>query len=582
MCAGCVTLAFSSCLDTIILPDDKTVDEDFWKNKQDVALMVNSAYSAMSSDAIIERLIVWGGFRSDELTLATSPAGNGIHDALREIASVNMQTTNTFAEWAAFYNVINRCNIVLSRAGEVRNIDPNYGQGDYDADRSQMLALRALCYFYLVRNYRDVPYFTEAYMQNSQNMQVAQSSPAYVIDRCIQDCEEAVKYALKASGFTTNNWQRVAWMTDDAINALLADLYLWRAAVTHSAADYQRCVDYCNQVIESKKAQHVTSRFDPADMVYPLAEGIKAYEDLFVNQNAEESIFELQMRNNNHAVQNYYFKYHANGDSEGFLKASSFFSSAASVVANVSNDQVFSLNDLRYYASCFSIGGTSEGNLDVRKMVSSQSLSKLESEKRSNNNWIAADKTAPEINHNFIIYRLPEVMLMKAEAQIELVDSTAATDVQQAAMREPFDLIRVVNARSLITKTDSMTWDKYKAYSKSDMEQLVMQERLRELCFEGKRWYDLLRYNYRHTDYTAEMYDQKLVKLNENNQLPKLYQEMKMLMARGSGSDGPAVAAKMQNEAYLYLPVPNKDIIVCPALKQNPVYRNTANYEKSY
>ena len=32
-----------SCVDTVILPDDKTVDEDFWKSKSDVQLMVNGA-----------------------------------------------------------------------------------------------------------------------------------------------------------------------------------------------------------------------------------------------------------------------------------------------------------------------------------------------------------------------------------------------------------------------------------------------------------------------------------------------------------------------------------------------------------
>ena len=34
-------LLLGSCVDTVILPDDKTVDEDFWKSKSDVQLMVN-------------------------------------------------------------------------------------------------------------------------------------------------------------------------------------------------------------------------------------------------------------------------------------------------------------------------------------------------------------------------------------------------------------------------------------------------------------------------------------------------------------------------------------------------------------
>ena len=36
-------LMLVSCIDTIILPDDKTEEEDFWQTKSDVALMVNGA-----------------------------------------------------------------------------------------------------------------------------------------------------------------------------------------------------------------------------------------------------------------------------------------------------------------------------------------------------------------------------------------------------------------------------------------------------------------------------------------------------------------------------------------------------------
>ena len=37
------SLAMVSCVDTVLLPDDKTVDEDFWKTKDEVAQMVNGA-----------------------------------------------------------------------------------------------------------------------------------------------------------------------------------------------------------------------------------------------------------------------------------------------------------------------------------------------------------------------------------------------------------------------------------------------------------------------------------------------------------------------------------------------------------
>ena len=190
-----------SCLDTIILPDDKTVDEDFWKTKQHVSSMVNAAYAAMASNDVVGNLIIWGDYRGDEmLPPSTNVKVSSTTQALNEISAVNMQTTNQYGQWASLYNVINRCNIVLDRAEAVMQEDPNYTLGDYQVDRSQMLALRALCYFYLVRNFRDVPYVSESYMNSSQNMQVPQSAPATVLQNCINDLQEAAQTDIDASG----------------------------------------------------------------------------------------------------------------------------------------------------------------------------------------------------------------------------------------------------------------------------------------------------------------------------------------------------------------------------------------------
>ena len=175
-----VSTMFVSCLDTVILPDHLTVDEDFWKSKDDVSSMVNAAYSQFASADVITSMIIWGDFRSGELVQSpqTLSLGNNTTSlALQEISSVSMQTTNMYATWATFYSVINRCNIVLEKAEAVQNEDPNYTKGDYNADRSQMLALRSLCYFYLVRAFRDVPYIDKAYLNSSQETKLAQSSP---------------------------------------------------------------------------------------------------------------------------------------------------------------------------------------------------------------------------------------------------------------------------------------------------------------------------------------------------------------------------------------------------------------------
>lgn len=61
-------LSLSSCNDFLtIYPTDKTIGENFWQNKDDVTQVVTGAYTAMINGGIIERMIMWGDFRSDEL-----------------------------------------------------------------------------------------------------------------------------------------------------------------------------------------------------------------------------------------------------------------------------------------------------------------------------------------------------------------------------------------------------------------------------------------------------------------------------------------------------------------------------------
>ncbi|MCR4915530.1 MAG: RagB/SusD family nutrient uptake outer membrane protein [Prevotella sp.] len=570
---------FTSCLDTIILPDDKTVDEDFWQTKEDVSAMVNGAYAAMTSYDVLERLIVWGGMRGDEMLLTPQVDVSTTSTALQEMAAVNMQTTNKFATWASFYNVINRCNIVLARSEEVMSVDPNFTLGDYQVDRSQMLALRALCYFYLIRNFRDVPFITEAYMNSSQNMNVAQSAPAYVLEHIIADLEEAAQTAIAARSYGVNEWQRVGWMTDDAINALLADVYLWRASVTGNQADYAQCVAYCDKVIESKRSQHVRGRNEMTEKEYPLADASDMYYDLFFSQNAEESIFELQSRSNQ-AVCQYYYKYKSatNAAGEGWLKAAPMFGGTSSVynATSVFDANLFSASDMRYYAACY-LPSNGEESYDIRKIISENPVtSKITTRAREAYNYGGLDR-------NYNVYRLTDVMLMKAEALVQQVDTTQDATSQADQLRVSFNLIQAVNNRAIHQDNlaDSIKWATFRNFSKDQFEKMILQERLREFCFEGRRWYDLLRYNYRHVegvDYNRTLAQQQ----EEGMALVPNSKDMLDLMSRSRGSEASGVKAKMANEAYLYLPVPNSDIIVCPLLRQNPAYKDMNDYEKSY
>jgi len=107
----------------------------------------------------------------------------------------------------------------------------------------------------------------------------------------------------------------------------------------------------------------------------------------------------------------------------------------------------------------------------------------------------------------------------------------------------------------------------------------VMNERARELCFEGKRWFDMLRYNYRHT--TGVNYD--VILGHQGGAFAKNYPEMLKLIARKyTSGGGSGVTSKMPTEPYLYMPILLSEMEVNPELIQNPVYTDGETMDKNY
>ena len=374
------SLLLSSCVDTVILPDNKTVDEDFWQKKSEVDAVVATAYAQLRDEAAIRNMIVWGDFRSDELVMtSTLPTGAAYRTALQQIYSFNIETENAFTSWYPFYSAINYCNLVLQKAEGVIAVDPDYMQGDYDANKAQMLALRAFCYFYLTRVFHDIPVTPGAYLNSSDDLNAPQVSPDSVLSMCINDLKEASKYAI--SGSTYGDWRDKGYLNQDGINAILADIYLWRASVNRSESDYEACVDYCDKVIAAKKEAYeqkpVRRRFadDDVKQDYYLSDYSNMYDDIFGQngQNADESIFELQFRNSNatnKGLDQMYFRYNnASANGYGYLKASSKFGSVDATGNGVWNNTV----DQRLYEFVYDANSSSVEQFGVRKFVATTS-----------------------------------------------------------------------------------------------------------------------------------------------------------------------------------------------------------------
>jgi len=579
LCCAAVA-ALTACNDFLtIYPTDRIVGDDFWKTKADVDQMVDGCYHSMLSYDIQERAIMWGAYRSDELVKLEDYNDN----TLDNIDAVNLLPTNRYNSWSAFYKVINNCNIVLNHVDQVMEEDPEFTLGNSQVVRAQMLALRSLCYFYLVRAFRDIPYTTHSYEDDSQVELLEQSTPEVVLQNCLNDLEEANQIIMLSGAYGRFDWRNWGYFTKDAVNALMADIYLWRAAMTHSNSDYQQVIAFSDNVIKAKddyfKLYQEREVTEKEEDIYHLEEGGLAFYTIFnSNQgNSHESILEWQYNgrdNSNQALENYYYQSGNENSyrSTGILMASPIFNTVAT---NANSEEAQKLyltkNDYRFWNNVYNANNEEAEQLAVRKMVDNSGniievTSNVGQAKNNNRNFT-------EFRQNWIVYRLTDVMLMKAEALVE----TAANDSDHVTLKKAFDLVQAVNKRSIARNAkDTLKFEDYK--TKYDFELLVLAERERELCFEGKRYFDLMRYCYRHmegVDIRQRMAD--------TTTWPELYQPMLKMIIRkyGGGGEGDAVSYKMKGEPYLYWPIQESETKVNKLLKQNPVFKQEKTISKN-
>ena len=512
VCAFSAICGFSSCSDFLeIKPQNEIILEQFWNEKADVDAIIAGCYSGLQSEGVIKRMMIWGEFRSDNIGPGNNISSDG---SLEKILKENIDAKNTYTNWGGFYTVINRCNTVIEYAPGVAADDPAYTESELQANIAEMVALRSLCYFYLIRAFRDVPFSRKAYIDDNQTMDLPATKFDDVLDSLIYDLEGVQNLAIKRYPETKELYQ-TGRITQDAIHALLCELYLWKK-------DYENCIRYADMVIDSKKAiakensQKRTSSFSNEDTEerfngFPLVPNSTsnssfgdAYSILFgedrrnsdeVNQ---EIIFQLVFNDNpsdngmlaNGAVNSFYGNANA---TIGLVAPSNYIFSD---IEKTSDRKVFAdrnkKRDARMYFDCdiddqaINKFTTRTIDIDVSSSTPVVSYGSLYSQNQNGSNWI--------------IYRLTDIMLLKAEALTQMVregSDTETSEYNKSILDRAFVLVNAVNKRAVCQNQLVDTLRRNDYVNKGDMETLVLQERQRELMFEGKRWFDLVRLSQR-------------------------------------------------------------------------------------
>jgi len=538
--ACCIGLTLASCSDFLsILPLNDIVLENYWTEKADVDNAVTGCYAALVSSDCITRMAIWGELRSDNIV-----PGMSTPETETQMLKGNILPTNAYTNWTAFYQVINRCNTVMYYAPKVQTIDPNYTVSELKANLAEVTALRDLCYFYLIRTFSDVPFVTEPSIDDNQNYIVKATSFDEILTSCITDLETVKEDAVNKYAVETANTGRI---TRNGIYSILADMYLWKQ-------DYDNSIKYCDKVIDNKIKSYATEKNNPKTKLklygkFPLINELvtgsisgNAYGEIFGTGHSFESLFELDFQENQGATNSFVPSFY--GSSSNVI---GYLSPAEYLIKNISNNtnELFKNTDCRYLESMEDVNGVYAIDKYARLSVTFNTAvtNSLDDSRRSTN------------YANWIIYRLTDVMLMKAEAEVEKageVTLNAITPEQKAHYQTAFSLVSAVynRANNITTgRTDTLVFNTYSA-SRNSMEDLVLKERQRELLFEGKRWFDLVRLARRDGNNTR-LITYAIKKYTENQS---------------------ALRKKMNSPFSNYFPYSKDELNANPLLKQNPAY----------
>lgn len=421
-------------------PLDSVNTSNFWKTSDDAIAGINGAYQPTQWPKLFNLRLwssdIWAGN-------SITGAGGGTDGIETQDISNFVTTTDNAAAldiWRGPAPGILRCNLVL------QNVP---GMAIDAALKNRILGeakfLRATYYFILARLFGDVPLITIPQTPEA-DLRPVRTPKSQVYDLIIQDLTDAINLLPKKDTYKGSDIGRAS---KGSAVGMLAKVYL-------TLGNYQKAVALCKQV---------------TILGYSLNPN---YGDNFNAQikNTNESLFEIQYigktsysfwNNENQASWVSTFTGPRNADfvggGYGWDQPTQEFVDAYEA-GDKRKDFTILYNgcpdfDGKAYKSSYSVTG-----YNLRKFLVPKSIS-------------PDYDTNPE---DFPVLRYADVLLMQAEAQTELNQTTDA--------ETPLNLVR---ERAGLPDVHGL--------GKDAMKEKILHERRMELAFEGDRWFDLIRIN---------------------------------------------------------------------------------------
>ena len=494
-------------------PLDKPSNATFYSNKDEILMAVNACYNYVGSR------VEWPWISTQwSLELVTDIAAN------RNGASYFVQfkkgemTSNSFlpgSEWSFFYAGVNRTNSLIEGMVKAEAVtDPIL----YKRIKSEARVIRALCYINLINEFGDVPLITK-FIDVNEALTIAKTPKNNILQFIYKELDEAAP-DLPTKYTKTEEKGRI---TRGAAYAMKARIALYNK-------DYSIAKQAAKAVMDLN--------------VYKL---YSSYRDLFTKKGeySDEIILDIQFMLKERENNIHYFNAPRNsgGQSQSFptedLIASFECTDGLSINESplydptnpfVNRDprifgaiilprvwdgttiktygtvfngiEFMSSKEILYAAdgktvlsSCLSQKEKTVLDTKTNKSVTNQEVTNAFSSRTGYCTYKYMEEanvlTPNNCYTNFILCRYPEVLLIYAEASVEL------NQIDQTVL----DAINMTRARAYgnttlggITNIDAINYPRVITTDQAQLRKIIRRERKVELCFEGFRMDDLKRW----------------------------------------------------------------------------------------
>ncbi|ADY52616.1 RagB/SusD domain protein [Pseudopedobacter saltans DSM 12145] len=225
--------------------------KDYYKTLKDVNASMAGIYGSFQQEMTGEggtknftgKYHYWGEGRADNFDF------NGQYTSalVRELSINTLTSGNSASDWTGFYRTIGLTNLAIKYIPNAAKLDNAVTPTLRDNFLAQCYAMRAMCYFYIVRLWGDAPIWIEPYEDYMVESKRPRESKEKIMEEIIiPDLKNA--YNLIQKNQTSNVWN----INEGAIAAILADVYMWKAGMNSDNASYTEAINWFKNVFKAK------------------------------------------------------------------------------------------------------------------------------------------------------------------------------------------------------------------------------------------------------------------------------------------------------------------------------------------